>query len=216
MESFLEWLGTAEFAIRLLGWTGLPKWAQQQLAAKRGVIMTPAFQFFPTRDLLEKSRPLEDIFRESSKTYCIHATGRRIWLKQFDGINKIEKVILPNPQSASFNDYAKSVGEARGLIVSVCEATKNIKEKSRAQILWYPEMIHVSINIADPEEIRGWVHIEQTLPFSTPNLRPSYTIYRREKHHEQTVIDYWQVFNKLWHASKEPDWEYVEKQTKSE
>jgi hypothetical protein len=204
----LELCATARWSIKFLSWTKLPEWARGELQRRRGVVIASGFRFYPTRDILEHQSNYNDFLGEIKEHgYGVFITGRKLCVNYIPNAARLDKAILADPRSKSFQDLAASGGEGENLVRMVCQSTKFLAETYKIEVFWYPEAIQAAILLRDPELGIGSVHIEPMLPFSTANMRPSFTIFKTSN--ENTVIDIWSIFQKMLKHSYGPDYSYI-------
>lgn len=169
--------------------------------------MAPGFRFYPTRTILEKSSDYNESLGSATSIYGCYATGRKLWVNYIENAKRIDKALLPDPRSKSFEDLAKSVSEFPDLRVDVCRSTKKLADDYKIEVQWYPEALHTSFNIGDPEKQSGWVHLEMVLPYTKANMRSSVTTHKTQN--EEVVRGIWMAYQEMWKGSSEPDWEYI-------
>ena len=98
---WLEWIATAKWSARLLGWTKVPEWARGELQRQQGVLKAPGLKVFPDRDILDRARDYGEFLGTAQKIYCMYVTGRKLKVHAIKNIQHIEEVILPDPRSKS-------------------------------------------------------------------------------------------------------------------
>ena len=172
--------------------------------------MAPGLIFYPDRETLERRRDYGKFLGTAQEIYCIYVTGRKLVAHQIDNVQHIKEVILPDPRSKSFRDFAESIQDVPNQTRYVCQATKHISENLRTKVLWCPEMLHRSMKIGDPNKSSGWAHLEDALPGTMANMRPSITIFASK--YEGVVKHYWQMYEYVRSKSKEPDMIFVNAQ----
>ena len=209
MDTFLEWVATAQ------GWGTPIRWllasiAREWLHKRTGVVMAPGLKFYPDRETLEKRRDYGKFLGTAQEIYCIYVTGRKLVAHEIQNVQHIKEVILPDPRSGSFRDFAESIQDLPNHVRYVCKATKHIKETLNKDVFWCPEMLHHSMKIGDPDKSIGWVHLEDVLPGTAANKRPSMTIFASK--YEDVVRHYWGVYRSVRDKSKEPDMDFVNAQ----
>ena len=157
--------------------------------------ITPGLKFFPSRTILEEEQSLAKEFADVEEVLAILLTGRVITSKNISIVSKINRLILPHPNSDSVNHYGVNLPERPDTRAHIIEATR-VAQSVGIDVRWYWELIQHSTLIADPYKSRGWAHIELAPPLSFTDKRPSITIYK--KHYEQTILDIAENFENLW------------------
>jgi hypothetical protein len=110
------------------------------------------------------------------------------------GLDKVKRMILPDPTSRAFKDYLQS----RELIREVNQVAWAGEQARKAgiEVKVAKHFIWKSIIFADVEQDHGWIHVENVLPHVSGENAVSYTIYRREN--RKCVDHYVAMFTQLW------------------
>jgi len=163
-------------------------------------------EFFPKRTILEQTHPLDKGIPKATNEYQILSTGRKFLAHKVpdEYLRRIRKIIFPKPDTDSVKYYAISINEEPGTVNQwILKATQKMQGTPyNAEVRWCEQFIQYSIRIGDPEKTGGWVHIEQVLPYSYHDIRPSMTLYRKD--FEDVVDEYFRIFNELWGKSETP------------
>ena len=207
-ERALEWFATAYGGWSFLRWISISRIASEWLQKRTGVLVAPGFKFFPDREALERQRNYGEFLGTAQQINCMFISGRKLKVHEIENVSHITEVILPDPRSESFRHFCQSIDDLENLVRYVCQSTKNITENLQRPVLWYPDILHQSFMIGDPETAKGWVHFEITLPGTLANKRPSMTIYASK--YEGVVQHYWQMYKHIKEHSIAPDMAFVE------
>ncbi|MBI4006583.1 MAG: hypothetical protein HY356_07925 [Gammaproteobacteria bacterium] len=163
-------------------------------------------EFFPKRIILEQTHPLDKGIPKATNEYQILSTGRKFLAHKVpdEYLRRIRKIIFPKPDTDSVKYYAISINEEPGTVNQwILKATQKMQGTPyNAEVRWCEQFIQYSIRIGDPEKMGGWVHIEQVLPYSYHDIRPSMTLYKKD--FEDIVDEYYRIFNELWEKSEPP------------
>ena len=188
--------GTETWIARHLGWPWIKHIVLPWIS--RASMKANGIEFSPNRNDMQG---LDKLLLTAKRVDAIVVIGRTLLEHKLDCIRKFERVIFPSPESLSTLHYAKSVCEDHIFRITAAKATKRLTDAG-IKVRWYPHVIHHSMLIVDAEHSAGWVQVECVLPFSIPNLRPRWRVYRDRQ--EQLVISMKEIFEKMWSESAEP------------
>ncbi|MQA64426.1 MAG: hypothetical protein GEU76_00755 [Alphaproteobacteria bacterium] len=165
------------------------------MALRRGIT---GVEFYPDRHGLDRIRPLTDELRRVTEAHVFWVAGR----KQFQSgeqLEKIKRLILPNPDSASLKCFESSLPDGMSIRDQIREVTQMAIEKG-IQVKWYSEFIGYSWWIADPSGKNAFAHLEIAMPFSRRDRRPSIRISRSR--HPEAFSELWNSYEKIWEKSE--------------
>lgn len=157
-------------------------------------------EFFVDRFALEKvheARPLQQV--ETAE--CVWLSGQKE-LRSAENLNKIKKLILPNPNSVSLKHFADTVPGSSPVQEDI-EGAISFSQNQRINVRLYPEFIGHSWWIGNRGQPTAFVHIECVLPYSMTERRPSFRVYRWQD--EKLYEQYCAIFDSMWDASKPPE-----------
>jgi hypothetical protein len=87
-------------------------------------------EFFPNRTELQKQRSLDEQLGSADAIDLVTIIGRTLHETQLKNIKNIKRVIFPNPDSPSAEDYARSVNETGFFKRQIAETTKSLQRKA--------------------------------------------------------------------------------------
>lgn len=190
--SVLFWLSTfdqAESAFQFIG-----RWATRALRRRGGAKVGGGIEFFPNRDALVRAHgTLGSRLRSASSSSGLWVVGQKFFGAR-ENVGVLKRLLLPHPNGEAIKYYAK--------VSQHQEVTRYIREwtghalKSGTKVRWYQPFVFSSIVLVDTDKPEGWAHIEIVLPYSEPERRPSFTVFRRRS--EETVAEFQRIFDELW------------------
>lgn len=168
----------------------------------RAAMRMSGVDFFPDRAALERSRSIDEQLASAKDIAAVFIVGNKYREHRLQNGRRLTRLILPHPESEAVKLYAKS-GRNHTLQRSIVDTTVDVAALYGTKILWHRQMLHYSIMLGDPKKNDGWAHIECAFPYSSSNLRPSFTVSR--KSHEVLVAEMDSMFENLWATAEEPD-----------
>jgi hypothetical protein len=198
-DGFLFWLAKAEDVYTVIRVLGLSKLAAGLLHQRGGFVRQGGFEFFPDRNTLNRVHgTLADRFAHVSSVSAIWVVGSKFYHAQTNA-GVVKRLLLPNPDGDIIKYHAGTVEHAMTMTL-IREATE-LARTSGAKVRWYDNFIFHSIILADVDEPSGWIHVESVLPYSKPEMRPSYTVYKRQS--DAVVRETARIFSEIWDHAKE-------------
>lgn len=190
-------IGTAYKLLTFLA--TIARWLQKKLEAKP--VSARGLKFYQDRTVLERESTLFERYTKLNTIDVICIPGTSILNCITTGSNKVDRLILPNPNCDSLAYFDNSY-EPKFQLKSFIETNTKRAKEHHVDIRWSPEFIGYSILIADKHEYDAWVHIEYVLPYSDPQKRPSITIFK--KNHPGVFAHFLNAFDKIWDKLKPP------------
>lgn len=191
---YTTWMVLALLAICV----GLPAYLAFFLGIKFAKIRQP--EFFSSR------RELDDVYLPLHEADIHHAwaaflVGRKL-SQSGRGYEKLERLILPDPEAQSIEDFEKSLPDQMPLIRDIRSATRTAISRG-VEVRWCKHFTGYSWWVAEPRGNDGFVHVELVMPYSIQGQRPSIRIYRSTD--ERLVQQYVSLYENLWRASRVPE-----------
>jgi hypothetical protein len=198
--NILDWIATAEGNFGALWrFLGLKRLAEAILARRRKV-KAFGMQFFQDRATLEKERSWTELVDGVEEIDAMLVVGDMA-LRERHRLDKIKRLLLPNPDGASVAFYAKATNQDN-IPDLIRQATRDAQTQ-RVKIRWCPEFLGYSLLLLDKNSLsNARVHIEYALPGLKLAYRPSVVMWRRR--FPQTFAAFRSAFDDLWEISGEP------------
>ena len=100
----------------------IAKWAAVKSLRAWWRRMTNRPVFYPDRATLNRESPLAEKIRTSERIYAIWFTGTKA-IAEIPEVNRVERLLLPNPQSKSLQYYQAAMDETRNISNEICDTT---------------------------------------------------------------------------------------------
>ena len=193
-EWLLTHLSSAENIWKAAKLFRLDKWAMQKLNARSGVVIGFKFDFFASRTaLIQKHPTLAGRLIESGRVDSMWVSGSKFY-RAGEGTHRIKRLLLPHCAADSFIFHSSnSNGSIEETIIA--DTSKRAIEAG-PEVKYTPIFLGYSINLVDTNSPAGWAHVELVLPFSKPDKRPSFTVYKYP--HPDLVNELQRVYDELW------------------
>ena len=186
-------------------YVGIPWLMRKSVEHATGAVLSPQFNFFQTRQLMEEVRGGLDRFLDGAPAFDAVLVAGRKFTEVSGKRTKIRRAILPKPDSDSVLHYALMVKD-KSLPTLIEDTTEAFREQG-TKVRWYPYLLSHAIMIGrdhrddDDREVEdgSLVQVESVLPFVKPDKRPSFTIYRAT--YSESISIFQRVFSEMWKAS---------------
>jgi hypothetical protein len=202
LEKIVQGLEAVERAQGAFGiFSGVARGILRLFGRRRSGAMTGGgIEFFPTRETLVRAHgTLGSRLKNVSSVSGMWVVGLK-FLGARENIHVLKRLLLPHPDGDALKNYAK-VSKHGEVIQYIKDATKQAQSNG-TKVKWYREFVFASIVLVDTDKPTGWAHVELVMPYSQPENRPSFTIYKRQS--EATVSELQRIFDEIWEVASVP------------
>lgn len=168
-------------------------------------------EFYENRHALTVARPLVATITSAQTVWALWNAGSTAWAQNAHKLNRIQRLLLPNPKSRSLEAYAPSVDRSRRDIANGILGFTREAIRAGVAVKWFDDAPGNTITIGNPAEPNGWIQIEAAFVGAGINERPIVWIDKAQ--FPTAFRNILNSFDAVWRDAQDPvpdtnhDWE---------